>query len=214
MSQERRPNRGVLVALEGIDGSGKTTVATAVRNLLIQEGFPVLLTHEPTEFMTGQVLRQRLSEGHSGTIVDAEIDTDYFFADRVYHNQTVVKPQLESGVNVVSDRYDLGTLAYQSTQGLPLEYLLERRRWLLSLALVERPVLNIVFDVSPATAVSRLAKAGKRREKFENEEFLAKLRETYQRLLSVVDDPIAVVDAERDVSEVVKDVYKKIRSLL
>jgi len=210
-SRSRPSGRGMLFAIEGMDGSGKTTVASKVGKELVRKGRQVRLTREPSEFETGDVVRSRLTRPLSDSLVEAEIDADYFLADRVYHNFVFIKPLLEHGVSIVSDRYELGTVAYQSTQGLPIDYLLDRRRWLIRMGLVEKAAVHFVLDLQPATALKRLASRGKS-EKFDDVAFLRRLRKTYESLPSLVDDRIVFINAERPVARVVDDLYSRIQA--
>lgn len=172
------------------------------------------LTQEPTSLATGKVLRERLKGERPGGLIDAAIDSEYFLADRILHNHVTIKPALAAGRNVVSDRYDLGTLAYQSTQGLPIEYLLEKRKWMLQLGLVEKPAVHILVDAEPESAMRRLRRTGKALEKFEHIEFLAALRRTYLELPGRLDDRIAVVDAEQGPDEVLGEAKEIVRPFL
>lgn len=208
------PSRvGLLFAVEGIDGSGKSTIVRSVGKRLVREGYRVRLTAEPSDLETGRVVRARLTRRLADALVDAEIDADYFLADRVYHNYTLIRPWLREGVHVVSDRYDLGTIAYQSCQGLPIDYLLDRRSWLLRLGLIEKPAIHFILDLTPETALARMD-SRKLRTKFENRSFLTRLRSVYQSLPQLVDDRIAVVDAEQSEREVAAIIYGEIEGMV
>lgn len=199
-------SRGIFVAIEGIDGSGKSTVATRVVEKLNQKGYQTVLTAEPTKGETGLLLRERLKQSskESGGVVEGAIDAEYFFADRIYHNHALIKPKLESGIHVVSDRYDLSTLAYQSTQGVDMDYLVEKRDSMRRLDLIEKPTMVILLDVSVETALKRLEGTKKTMEKFEDPNFLTRLKENYFRLYKRLDDNMKLVDAERGIEDVVE----------
>lgn len=205
---------GLLVAIEGLDGSGKSTLAGGLRDRLEELGHPTVLTREPTSLVTGKVLRERLMGERIGGMVDAAIDAEYFVADRILHNDRIIGPALKSGKHVVSDRYDLGTLAYQSTQGLPLRYLIEKRQALLDLGLIAKPDMQLLVDVAPETAMKRLAATGKRLEKFEALNFLSALRKTYLDLPSHVDDQITILHGDAPPAELLAAAMKAITPLL
>lgn len=150
------------------------------------------LSREPTDFETGRLVRARLSQHHtgepSGNLAEAAIDTEYFAADRIEHNLRLITPTLVSGGNVLSDRYDLGTLVYQSVAGLPLEYLLRKRDELNKLGLARRADIYLLVDLEPSTAWHRINSRATSREKFEDHETLARLRARYLEVATVLRD--------------------------
>jgi len=139
--------RGLFVAFEGIDGSGKSTQAKRVANSL-----SALLTFEPGDTKLGQALRQLL-------LHDLEVEPTsraealLMAADRSQHVETVIEPALASGKSVITDRYNASTLAYQGFgRGLGLATLVE----VLSFATGGlTPDLTIVVDCDLATAKER-----------------------------------------------------------
>src|SRR5688572_8576363 len=100
--------RGRFIVVEGPDGVGTTTQAAAVANALEQRGRRTHVTAEPSKGAIGQLVRARLK--HEG---DKETLALLFAADRLDHWHGEVRPQLDAGVDVVSDRYVLSSLVYQ-----------------------------------------------------------------------------------------------------
>jgi dTMP kinase len=104
--------RGLLITLEGIEGSGKSTQATRLRDALIQDGIPVSLTREPG----GTPLAERIRElilGSGPEPMAPETELLLFLAARAQHVARVIRPALERGEVVVCDRFTDATIAYQ-----------------------------------------------------------------------------------------------------
>jgi dTMP kinase len=150
--------QGVLMALEGIDGSGKSTqaelLAAALRKRLRQEGRVVVLTREPTDGITGQQLRRYL-QGPARHLSPEE-ELELFVADRREHVDQIIRPALEAGKIVVTDRYYYSSAAYQGALGLDPGKILA-----LNESFAPRPHLVFVLELPVNEAMARLAKKGK-----------------------------------------------------
>jgi len=158
----------VFIAIEGIDGSGKSTQARMLVQWLRKQGRKALKTREPTQSETGELLRSILKKH---TEIDPKALTFLFLADRIEHaNQ--IKAELGQGKTVVCDRYMLSTLAYQSAQGLDMEWLKGLHEGILM------PDLTFILDIDPGLSMQRL----RSEEKFEKIEFQKKVREKYLEL--------------------------------
>jgi dTMP kinase len=99
--------KGTLVAVEGIDGAGTTTAIEKLKDRIGTDG--IVYTQEPSDGVYGQFVRERLSDDET-----SPSDFFAFLADRYDHCENVIKPALEDGKVVITDRYDLSTYAYQS----------------------------------------------------------------------------------------------------
>ncbi|QQG40158.1 MAG: dTMP kinase [Candidatus Aenigmatarchaeota archaeon] len=212
--------RGAFIAFEGMDGSGKSTVMEKTMFELSGNGYSIRWTAEPTHQGTGKHIRDRLNakwppKGTMSDLAAAAVYTRLFFADRIEHNALDIQPNLSKRINIFTDRSYGSTVAYQSAQGYPIEKLAGEVEWLVGKSMIERPDLMVVLDVSVPTALARLAKTGKKPDKFEDPEFLPKLHEAYGNLPKYLpNDRIEFVDAERPLKEVVVDVCSRIRPLL
>ena len=166
--------KGLFVVLEGIDGSGKTTLARALKcELESVKGMEVRLTAEPTDGPVGSLLR--------GERIDSpKAEAMLFVADRACHTEEIRK-LTESGITVISDRYYASTLAYQSASlsGPDLEYdLLER----MNEAVIMEPDITILLDLDPEASGDRVDRRGEQKSKFERLEYQKRVRDNYLRI--------------------------------
>lgn len=180
---------GLLIALEGIDGSGKTTVARMIVNRLNEQGVEAKYTMEPTRGIFGRILRAMALESE----VDPRLEALLFAADRIYHLEKVIKPLLARGVIVVSDRYLHSSLAYQSVTTDDPEWVEGLNKF------ARKPDLGIYLDVRPAEGLKRL-KRRRRRTRFEDETFLEKVRDRYLEYVRLGE--LVRVDAEKHLNDV------------
>lgn len=166
--------RGKLIVLEGIDGSGKTTLARGIAERLREtHGHRVVITKEPTDGPLGQKIRAIASRGRE--TVSKEEELALFHQDREQHVRTLVRPSLESGAWVVQDRSFYSTVAYQGERGFDRKKLLREER-----AIADEPDLLLVVDVPAETAVERIrtARAGAA-DDFERLETLQRIRRVF-----------------------------------
>jgi dTMP kinase len=211
-------SRGRLIVLEGIDGSGTTTQTSLLAEELTSRGYSVLTTREPTGRSIGVFIRQALQ--HKLTLASGEpVSLPWsslallFAADRLDHVAHVVEPALADGKVVISDRYDLSSLAYQSSTSPEGESALP---WLRSLnARAVRPDLTVVLDLPADVAEERRRLRGGPAELFEHSELQARLAALYadaERLLP--GDQIAHVRADQPVEAVCSGILEAVLSLL
>lgn len=172
--------KGKFIVLEGLDGSGTTTQAGLLAGYLFNKDKlnRVLLTREPTrDSPFGMELERRLK----GTLLpdeevidDAEYWANLFINDRRWHLDNVVIPALQSGQQVVCDRYKMSTLAYQSAQGGDMDGLLRRH------AGFESPDLTLLLEVSARAAMKRRGANNCKAEYFENLTFQKEIGRQYR----------------------------------
>jgi len=188
----------MFIAIEGIDGSGKSTVITRLRDRLVSRGFAVYITSEPSQSPIGRLIRDWLLKPNAD-VAHPSVFALLFVADRVQHYYGEVKPMLDRGYLVISERYMESTLAYQGAMGLPMDWLIELHRF------VPRPDLTIILDVPVSVAMSRLS-SRRRLEVFEiNRDFLERVRELLLRRALELNYP--VINGEGDVNAVVDEVF-------
>ena len=201
--------RGKLITLEGIDGSGKSTVAKKLQENPEIKAFEPVFTREPTRgTLTGNAVEKAIQSD-----TDQLAELFLFTADHAEHLAKLVKPALESGKTVISDRYSDSRYAYQSiTLKTRLENPLEwvknlHRGWTIV------PDLTFLFDIRPEISVGRCGKRGEQ-SKFEKIEFLRGVRETFLRLAAEDPERFIVIDASFSPESVEKEVAEKILEFL
>jgi dTMP kinase len=212
--------RGILITLEGIDGSGKSTVAWQLSKRL-EESFPhrkLILTSEPTEGGAGKLLR----EGLPGKPPERDMDVSrtrrmeellLFMADHADHLSRIVIPSLKQGAIVISDRYADSTAAYQ---GVTLRDIVpDPVAWIRELYqpwnLV--PDQTLLFLLDPSLAMARIS-SRQGREKFEQVEFLRLVDANFRALAELEPARFRVVDGSRSVPEVAEEALSHLLPLL
>jgi thymidylate kinase (EC 2.7.4.9) len=186
------------VAIEGIDGSGKSTVISHLAGILPR----VYVTREPSGGPIGRLIKEWALRGGSS---DPHVDALLFAADRIEHYRREVKPKLMEGFLVVTERYVESSIAYQGAAGVPIDFI----KYINSL--VPKPDLTVILDVDPQIAVERISRRGGA-EKFEHAAFLRRVREIYLRRAAEEEHP--VVDASRPPEAVAREVAEIIKSRL
>jgi len=171
----------MFVVLEGIDGSGTTTQLARLERALEARGSRVHATREPSSGPIGRLLRQALTASLSDDTGPIALDfctlALLFAADRMDHVRREIEPALSAGQIVLSDRYDLSSLIYQSETSPDRERYLP---WLSSLnSQALRPDLTIVLTVDAARALGRRKARGGADELFEVPELQTRLAARY-----------------------------------
>ncbi|MHC1756439.1 MAG: dTMP kinase [Methanosarcina sp.] len=197
--------RGKLITLEGIDGSGKSTVAKKIQENHKISVFEPIFTREPTRgTLTGNAVEKAIQSD-----TDQLAELFLFTADHAEHLAKLVKPALENGKIVISDRYSDSRYAYQ---GITLKNRLEKPlEWVRSLhkSWTVVPDLTFLFDIEPEIAVERCGKRGEQ-TKFEKIEFLKGVREIFLNLAAEEPERFVVIDASCSPEDVERNVVQKI----
>jgi dTMP kinase len=196
----------VLVTLEGIDGTGKSTLLAALKEKLAD--LDPVFTREPGATWVGESVRRAIAEQ-----IDPITEATLFVADHAAHLATVVRPALAAGKLVISDRYSDSRFAYQS---VTLDGVIpEPERWLRAMhdgwTIVPDKTILLVIPVDDALA--RLStKSG--REHFERREILEKVQNRYLEFARAEPDRFVIVDAMLDKDEVARFVGDAIRQVV
>ncbi len=170
---------GKFIVLEGIDGSGTTTQAQRLANYLFEKDKQnlVVLTREPTKISPyGIELRRRLENKllpGEEKIDEPTYWADLFINDRKWHLENVVVPNVNLGLQVVSDRHKLSTIAYQSAQGVDMDELIRRHEKMY------RADLTLLLDCPVEVAAQRLKKDRGAPEYFEKLDFQKRVQQNY-----------------------------------
>ena len=209
--------RGRFITFEGGEGCGKSTQVRRLTEALERNGIAVVLTREPGGTWLSEEIRRLIKD----QATDAPCDRSellLFLAARAQLVRNVIRPALESGKWVVSDRFSDSTLAYQGYgRGLPLDFLREANAFACDGL---KPDLTLLLDVAPETARARMRK----REELTNtmadriekagEEFHARLRGGFAELAKAEPGRIVAIDANGTPDEVWEDVWKSTRRFL
>ena len=163
---------GLLIVLEGIDGSGKTTQARALLRRLRRRGRKAVFFREPTRGRWGREIKRLAVRADSLT---PEEQLDLFVKDRRENVALNLKPALAAGKVVVLDRYYFSTIAYQGAKGLDTGRI---RR--INEAFAVRPDLVVILDVDAAAGLGRIAARKTRDELFEREDFLVRVARIFR----------------------------------
>lgn len=166
--------RGRFITFEGIDGAGKSTQIDVIETTLKARGLEVIRTREPGGTPLGEVIRKELLS----VSMDPATETLLFFASRAEHIAQVIKPALNRGTWVLSDRFTDATYAYQvGGRGFPAHKVEELERWTQGDLQPDRTVL---FDIDPKVAAQRVAQA-RSMDRFEKEslDFFTRVRNAY-----------------------------------
>jgi dTMP kinase len=192
----------MLVTLEGLDGSGKTSAWERLRETAALAD--ATFTREPTDSWYGEAVERSIADDEADPLAELFLYT----ADHAAHLATTIRPALERGDLVVSDRYSDSRYAYQ---GATLADRFDdamgfvrsvHEPW------TRPPDLTVYLDVDPETAAARAGATNK----FETAEYLAEVQTRYERLVAAAPDRFVRVDATRDAATVADDVVERVRA--
>jgi dTMP kinase len=200
---------GVFVCFEGGEGAGKSTQARALATRLTERGLHPVLTFEPGDTAVGKEVRRIVLDPATGELSD-RTEVLLYAADKAEHVDTVVRPALERGQVVITDRYVDSTLAYQGAgRTLSVEEVERVARWATSNL---RPHLTVVLDLAPRHGLGRFEE----RDRIEGEsvEFHERVRSAFLAMAAADPDHYLVVDAGLPVDEISAQVRDRVTPLL
>ena len=210
---------GLLITMEGVEGSGKSTQIQRLAARLRGAGAPVEVSKEPGGTELGRELRALLLEPHpSGETWAPKAELMLFYADRAQHLARFVLPMLEQGKVVLLDRFDDSTRAYQGAQGIS-DAVLDRLGEVVLGRL--KPTLTLILDMDPAESLVRVGSRNGAIEAFRetrfDEETLDFHRRVRSRFLVIAQrEPqrVAVVSARDEADKVEEAVWAKVAPLM
>jgi dTMP kinase len=203
---------GILISLEGIDGSGKSTMRDIMAEHLLSRGVPVIRTREPGGTPFAESIRELLL-APSDEPVNVVTETALFFAARKQHIEAVIKPYLKQGYVVLSDRFTDSTYSYQYSKDIAFE----------EIGAIEKATIGdfkphhtFYYDIDRETSLLRHAARGRLMDRMEHEfyEKCDKTLEGYRRRMA--DDPerFVVIDARRSLDAVTAETIKQLDLLI
>jgi dTMP kinase len=164
---------GFLFAVEGIDGSGKTTQAQRLTRYCDDKGLEYILSKEPTNGKYGQLIRNSAIRGR----LSVEEEIDILLKDRRDHVAEVIRPALDQEKVVILDRYYFSNAAYQGARGVDPGIILSRNE-----AFAPQPDLLVILDVSPQIGLQRIRERGDEPNKFETFDSLERARAIFNQI--------------------------------
>lgn len=204
---------GLFIAFEGGDGAGKSTQAARLAEALESRGLSVLRTREPGGTPIGEKLRSLvLDHGHGH--IDARTEALIFAASRAAHAEQVIRPALERGGIVLTDRYIDSSVAYQGTgRGLGAGAVRSLNEWATSGL---EPQLTVLLDVEPGVGRGRRTAGDVAEDRMESEadDFHAQIRAAFLKLAGERPEAYLVLPAHLPVDELAGRILARVDALL
>lgn len=204
--------RGYFITVEGIEGAGKSTQMDVIGDFLDAKGIRVVMTREPGGTPLGEAVRGLLlNPDIRGMSMDAELLL--VFAARAEHLHEVIRPALEAGHWVLSDRFTDATFAYQGGgRGIEASRIAALEQWVQGAL---RPDLTLLLDVPVAVGMARIAERGGR-DRFEREQsdFFQRIRDNYLQRAAAEPQRFRRIDASVAAEQVSRDVLSAVGALL
>lgn len=192
---------GKFISIEGIEGAGKSTQLSFIRDFLETRGKRVVVSREPGGTELGEQIRELLlAPREDGMSEDAELLL--MFAARAEHIHQVIKPALERGDWVLCDRFVDATFAYQGGgRGIDRNRIETISDWTLRGLETD---LTLLFDLPVAVGQSRVIKRQQEKDRFEQEKaaFFEKIRDCYLQRAEAEPQRIKCIDASRDIEAI------------
>ncbi|TDH29017.1 dTMP kinase [Segetibacter sp. 3557_3] len=203
--------RPLFIALEGIDGSGKSTQCRLLTENLRKSGVDVYGTFEPTDGQVGTFIRSIL---RNKAKADNRTIAGLFVADRLDHllnDETGIVRKLEWGQTVVTDRYYFSSYAYHGTH-MDMEWVIQANSMSASIL---RPDANIFIDVSPEVCMQRIVAGRESPELYETLDNLLKVRAKYMEAFDKLGpiENIVMINGDQPREQIAADIWQVVTSL-
>lgn len=210
MSNNIKLRKGILIAIEGIDGAGKTTQAKNLLDSLTAEGYDAICFKEPTAGQWGLRIREIALNGRNNITVEEELN--YFILDRREDVKENIEPALRSNKIVIMDRYYHSNIAYQGALGIEPEEIRRRNEDEEHFPI---PDIVIILDVAPKIGTSRIKKFRKEKlNKYEEKKYLASVRDIFkgmsQENIQIIDGTPSIDEMEGQILNIAHDVIEPI----
>ena len=204
-----QPNvEGLFISFEGGEGSGKSTQAKLLKEWFENEGKSVILSREPGGTELGKGLRKILLDNATGEI-SPRSEALLYAADRAHHVYSLIRPALERGDVVITDRYFDSSIAYQGAGRILSPSEVARiNRWATESLF---PTLTIILDQPADIGLSRIKSAD--RLESESIEFHNRVRQEYLQLANVDPERYLVIDARKPIIEIHQEITARISQL-
>jgi len=190
-----RLKKGILIVFEGIDGTGKTTQAEILLDRLRKKDFETVYFQEPSMGKWGREIKKKAAFANS---ITPEEELDLFQKDRRENVEKNLKPALEKRKIVILDRYYFSTIAYQGARRIDQGFIRS-----INEEFVVMPDLVFILDVDVKKGLQRIETRKKRDILFEQEEYLAKVREIFK---SFKGENIIHIDGHKSIEEISNEI--------
>ncbi len=184
--------KGLLIAIEGVDGAGKTTLAALLAQMFGERGIACAFSKEPTANRWGMELRRSAKTGR----LSLERELELLTLDRKDHVERTISPMLKAGGVVLLDRYYWSTAAYQGPRGANVEDIIQSQE-----SFAPKPDIVFLLDLSPEAGLGRVRARGDKPNEFEVSEELEKSRAVFLELIKTQTNGV-LLDAGESVDEV------------
>jgi dTMP kinase len=211
-ARRRLAGGGVLIAFEGGEGAGKSTQVRRLQEWLTNEGLVSRATFEPGATPSGAAIRSILLD-HAHTAITARSEALLYAADRAQHVHDVLRPALDAGEVVITDRFVDSSLAYQGAgRTIPLDDVQMLSRWATQGL---QPDLTILLDLPPEVGLARArGRAVADRLESESLDFHQRVRQTFRALAEAQPDRYLVLDARQTPEAIAAAIRVRVAELL
>lgn len=211
-------NNGLFITLEGTDGCGKTTqfqlILKDLEKMNLKENEDYIITREPGGTKVSEIIRKLILDPQFKDEMDEVTEMYLYAAQRSNHVRKQIKPCLEEGKIVLSDRYIDSSLVYQGVaRNLGIDKVLETNLLAMDGVL---PDITFCLVVSPEIAEQRQQKSNRVKDRIESEskEFFNKIYLAYIELAKMFPDRIVLIDASKSIEEVHEEIIEKLQSVI
>lgn len=197
--------KGLFITLEGTEGSGKSAQIAVIKAHMEAKGHKVVCLREPGGTPIAEEIRTLLKTPRKDDNMCDKTELLLMYAARAQLVETVIKPLLSAGTDVICDRHDLSSVAYQGGgRGMNMDDINAIRKVVLGNF---RPDLTIIIDVDPKIGMQRARNRGEL-DRFELSQidFFERVRNTYLEYAKTHQDFVSVVDGHKEISAVSHDV--------
>ncbi len=203
--------KNLFIALEGIDGSGKSTQINLLKENLENAGHRVYTTFEPTDGPVGKLIRDIFNHRMEA---DQRTIAALFVADRFEHilnKENGILKKLDEGYTVITDRYYFSSYAYHGVH-MPVDWVIQSNALAAGLL---RPDLNVFIDIDPETSMERIRKGRNSLELFETLENQKRVRDKYFEVMERLkeEEKIFITNGNRPPGEIAEDICKAVERI-
>lgn len=205
--------KGLFITFEGPDGSGKTTVSSAVCERLIKEGYNLRYTREPGGSRIAEDIRNIILDPKN-TDMDVRTEALLYAASRRQHLIDKIIPALNEGVTIVSDRFVDSSLAYQGWgRSIGIEEVYSINEFAIEDYM---PYKTIFLNVDVEEGLNRIQKGRTYLDRLDQEslDFHYRVYEGYKKVIEKYKDRMIIIDANREAEKVIEDAYRILKGIL